>query len=166
MSKHFDWYPAQAHTKDEVIKAIKKKQHELEREQTFFREGLRKIDSLEEKAFYILTYQGEINFFVQCLKFGRDHVEFRVFAADLSLEKIQAKTSIIRVPDHMSLAWSWDWETKAADEKDAVLYVSWEHKSRWFEKLLKGKYTNKKEANSDILLPQPPDTDTTGQGSP
>lgn len=92
----FPYYPAQAHTKDEVVKAIHKKQEELKRELSFFDDGLRKIASLEEKAFYELTYLGEMTFFVQCWKFGRDHAEFRILSSSFTLEQVRAKSGILR----------------------------------------------------------------------
>jgi hypothetical protein len=134
---YFNWYPAQAKNKEEVIQAMKWKHDELRREMAFFDEGLKKIAGLKEKDFYKLRRNNEgereMHLFVQCWKFGRDHVEFRVFARDY--EELD-----LHIEEAVSYAWNWDWESKPVDPKDAVMYVSWPFKTKYFEKLLKGKY--------------------------
>jgi hypothetical protein len=126
-------FKPQAHTRDEVIQAIQKKKHELNNEIAFFDMGLQKIQSLQEGSFYELNLKEDAIFFVQCRKFGRDHVEFRI----LSCDKDYAKS---RHPEaKLSLPWNWNWETKQVDPKDAVLYVGHSIKTKHFEKLLKGK---------------------------
>ena len=131
-------YPPQAKTRDQVIKAMQKKKADLFREIAFFDEGLRKIQGLQEKDFYELNYRGEATYLVQCWKFGRDHVEFRIFTRDREAGEVN---------DKKSLNWNWDWETTPVDPKNATLYMNHKFKTEHYDKLLKGKYRslNKKE---------------------
>lgn len=128
----------EAKTRDQVIQAMKKKKKDLFLEIAFFDEGLRKIQGLKERDFYELDYRGEAIFLVQCWKFGRDHVEFRIFTRSRKAGKIN---------DNMSLAWHWDWETTPVDPKNATLYVNHGFKTEHYDKLLKGTYRslNKRE---------------------
>jgi hypothetical protein len=90
----FPCYDVQAKTRDQVIEAIRKKKIELHREIAFFDEGLRKIQGLQKRDFYELDYRGEAIFLVQCWKFGRDHVEFRVFTHDKGSNDTRDKLSL------------------------------------------------------------------------
>jgi len=132
-------YPPQAKTRDQVVKAMQKKKHELNNEIAFFDIGLRKIQGLKEGSFYELDYREEAIFFVECRKFGRDHVEFRI----LTCNKDYAKS---RHPEaKLSVIWHWDWETTPVDAKNAALYVDHVVKTKHFDKILKGTYRNLKQ---------------------
>jgi hypothetical protein len=134
----FPSYPPQAKTRTEVVEALQKKKRELNNEIAFFDIGLRKIQGLQEGSFYELAYREEATFFVQCRKFGRDHVEFRI----LTCNKDYAKS---RHPDaKLSLIWHWEWETTPVDVKNAVLYISHAVKTKHYDNLLKGKYRSLK----------------------
>ena len=124
-------YKPQAKTREQVVKAMVNKREDLLREVSFYDEGLKKIHCLQERDFYELKKNGII-FFVQCWKFGRDHVEFRIFTCEKELG--------IPGKDHISLYWNWEWSTTPVDHKNAALYVSHVAKTPHFEKLLKGSY--------------------------
>ncbi len=127
----FPCYPVQAKTRTEVIEAMQKKKSELNLEIGFYDTGLRKIQGLVERGFYEVSYR-EGNYLAQCWKFGRDHVEFRIFTCTYDSDKFRA--------GKMSLMWNWEWETTPVDLKNAALYVAHQCKNENFEKLLKGKY--------------------------
>lgn len=122
----------QAKTREQVIGAMQKKKNDLFAEIAFYDAGLCKIQGLQERNFYELK-RGDQTFLVQCWKFGRDHVEFRVFTRDTDSKKII---------DKMSLSWMWEWSTIPVDPKNASLYVNHGFKTIHYEKLLKGKYQN------------------------
>ena len=127
-----------ANGKDEVLKAMYKKRDELQREVSFYDDGLRKIANLKEGSFYELLYHNETTFFVQCRKLGRDHTEFWVLTCELTSEQVEHAHAIFRNKEHLSLMWQWVWETKPVDPKDAHLYVSHGWKTNRYLKLLKG----------------------------
>lgn len=142
MSNTYNWYKPQAKTRDQVIGAMTKKRRELLIEAQSYDTGLLKIERLHEKQFYEVIITGDpywdngvklpgriTTYFTQCWKFGRDHVEFRVFACD------QEKPS-----DRLSLNWASNWQAiPLIYPKSASLYLHMPFKSSHYTRLLKGK---------------------------
>jgi len=106
-------------------------QLKLSNDKEFYCKGRRWLEELELKTLYILTinykYDKIQEFLVQCWSYGRDHVEFRFFAGDISFR------------EYVSFGWNKDFQVRPASIKDAPLFVSSSYKSPSYEKLLKGK---------------------------
>jgi hypothetical protein len=132
----FPCYDVQAKTREQVIKAMLKKKDDLTFEVAFYDAGLKKIKNLSERTFYELTFNGNL-FLVQCWKFGRDHVEFRIFTCEKELGNPGK--------DHISLSWNWEWKATPVDSMNAVLYVNHMAKTPHFDKLLQGTYRSLKK---------------------
>ena len=141
MNKTYNWYKPQANTRDLVIAAMDKKRIDLRKEAEVYDLGLQKIERLHEKQFYEVLRTGDpywdngvklpgrvTTYFTQCWKFGRDHVEFRVFACD------QENPS-----DKLSLHWNSNWQAIPLTYKTASLYLHMPFKSSHFTRLIQGK---------------------------
>jgi hypothetical protein len=141
MSKTYNWYPPQAKTRDQVIGAMVKKRRDLLKEAKTYDAGLQKIERLHEKQFYEILITGDpywsggkalpgrvTTYFTQCWKFGRDHVEFRVFASD------QENPS-----NRLSLHWASNWQAIPLIYMSASLYLHMPYKSSYYTRLLQGK---------------------------
>ena len=143
MSKTYNWYQPQAKTRDQVIGAMVKKRRELLIDVKSYDAGLQKIERLHEKQFYEVIRTGDpywnngvklpgriITYFTQCWKFGRDHVEFRVFACD----------DPDKPSDKLSLHWESNWQAiHLIYPTTAPLYLHMPFKSSHYTRLLQGK---------------------------
>jgi hypothetical protein len=122
----------QAKTRGQVIGAMVKKRRDLLKEAETYDAGLQKIERLHEKQFYEVLITGDrrvITYFTQCWKFGRDHVEFRVFASD------QEKPS-----NRLSLHWASNWQAiPLIYPMSTSLYIYLPYKSSYYTRLLQGK---------------------------
>lgn len=142
MDKYQQWYKPQATTRDQVIMAMIKKRRDLLKEAETYDTGLQKIERLHEKSFYEVLITGDpywdngiklpgrvTTYFTQCWKFGRDHVEFRVFASD------QEKPS-----NRLSLHWASNWQAiHLIYPTSAPIYIYLPYKSSYYTRLLQGK---------------------------
>ena len=138
----YKWYRPEAHTKEQVIAAMRKKKYELLREAKFYAWGLATIASLHEKEFYEIDYY-QISFFCQCLKFGRDHVDFRLIACNTPESEVRDKmVASLKANGDLSLGWHPSWRAKPTTADKAALYVGWPWKTEHLEKLLKQKDNN------------------------
>jgi len=125
-------YAPQAHTRDEVIAAMKKKQENLLKEAQSYAKGLIKIEGLQSKTFYELSYKDAV-WLVQVWDFGRDHVGFRVYACNKGYKELNMSFP----NDRISLGWNYSFEV--SPPQSPSLYMDFIWKTSHFNKLLKGK---------------------------
>ncbi|MDD1710959.1 MAG: hypothetical protein LUQ37_08655 [Methanoregulaceae archaeon] len=131
------WYPAQAHTRDEVIKAMEGKRDECLREADSYNKGLQRIQDIFIGKYYELSaYSGAsygCTMFALCKDMGRDHVGFEVLSCSIPQEEVTPRVSGTR----WSLSWNGDWKATPSDVSQAIKYVSFPWITTKFSKLFK-----------------------------
>ena len=134
--------------KNETIQHMEDKLEEASTLREYYIQGLKMIKDLNEGSYYILWLKdynpgphrgNDFELLVQCKTLGRDRSLFSILTSTRPLRATSTRWGV-KENDNISLTWDitlWGIQNRPDIPRDLPLYISWPHKTRLFEKLLK-----------------------------